>query len=227
MSRFVKLDGRLGKYAQVSEDGQEATRREPELNYNLAAVRVEPPVPTDRAYFEVLITGFTAKWSGSLKLRFCADEEAAMKRLKEDDIDCGQDPTTGAVPVTVGMRIGLYRDPESGDCLYFRDGEQFGQWIDGKASTTARWLIPIVNLYARTTAVRFVHTHIEWSPETHREFPVAFRRVVKTLLLCHRRQGVDGNLLATLPKFVLLDIIVMLGDTTNAVRMPPIPARRI
>jgi hypothetical protein len=45
---------------------------------------------------------------------------------------------------------------------------------------------------------------------------------VKTLLLCHRRQEVDGNLIATLPKFVLLDIFAILGTMYDAARIPAI-----
>lgn len=213
----MKLDPVVSKNSVISEDGQTASRDSPSTSYHNSAVTLNRPIPVinGRAYFEVLINEpWMGTWSGSLKIKFFDQ----IGGISEDLLENGSDPTCGDAKILPGMLIGVLFDKKQNKMQYFRNGEPFDRPFDPRLPLHSDHLWPVVYLYARTVSVSLVQPP-EWSTETHRDFPQEFKMIVKTLLLCHRRQ--DGNLVSNLPKFVLLDeIFPFLGDLYAVGRVP-------
>lgn len=223
MRRFVKIGNPRGERAVISPDGQRARRTEPVRYYDCATVCVEPAFDprVGPCYFEVAILEHGASWSGSVKLRFTETDPQQISKVAGPD-EPTNDTRHPGVDFVVGTRIGLLL--EAGRSVYF---------VNGKRLAVVEFLpdvpmdVPlhgIVDVYAKCIEVMLVQP-LAWSEKVHAQFPAEFRSIAKTLLLCHRRQE-PPNLVSTLPKFVLLDIISLLGDHYGAFRLPEDVLRR-
>jgi hypothetical protein len=124
----------------------------------------------------------------------------------------------------VGTRLGMLYDCDMHLAQYFHQGEPYNKPFRYANPLPEDTLLHgLVEVYGKSVEVRLVHgTQLEWTTETHREFPEDFRQIVKTLLLCHRCQATEGNLVAMLPKFLLLEFFVILGELYHAARIPTI-----
>ena len=169
--------------------------------FDRAVVLIEKPFLPDSAYFEILITKVVPMWTGGVMLRFVTDLKFASEHNS-----AGDEPIDN-ITLKPGDVVGLLRDKEGKSCYYY-NGQPIGEikWLE-KLPTNAP-LFAVIDIYGQTEEI-CLSTLPEWSIQSHHQFPSTFKRVVKELLLIHRR---EGNLLATLPKFVLFDLIAILAQ---------------
>jgi hypothetical protein len=221
---LIKIDDKLSKNTEITEDGKGAERRDAMEVFNNAFVGIDVPYELDQCYYEVCVTkAIEDKWAGSIRMYFVPD----LANIAGGDL-VASGTTCGRPQIPTGARIGLLFSPRLGTCCYFKDGQPFGapfsylSIVNRSKPEHPRRLYGVFEIYGRCAAVRLLHTHATWSPETHAEFPLEFRRTVRVLLLCHRRQdgGSGENLIASLPKFVLFDIFVLLADLYDSAQIP-------
>lgn len=215
--KIVKLETSEGQRAVISDDGKNAFRNNCEQCYNLATVVLSKPfAPTERLQVNLFVRKICSKWAGNVCVRFVKDP----KLVKDLPLTASSDPTSD---VGVGDLVTYHQDRTTGVCSYFVNGKCVGdvKWGSGMPDDPSQGpVFAVIDMYGCCGAIELCEPLV-WSTETHLQFPPEFRAAVKTLLLCHRRQ--DGNLISTLPKFVLLDLFGILGDLHETYPLPKIP----
>jgi hypothetical protein len=212
--RLVRVPSAAGERVVIKKDGQAAERGQAGDHYNGGTVMLDRPFGLDEALrVGFVVTGVRPKWAGNVCVRFVR-EPAAVKDLP---LTARYDPTH---ELALGDRIECHMN-RTGTITYYRNGALLGHTVFDKKHPNEPadvLLYCVIDLYAQTAAIELAEP-VLWSPQTHSAFPPQFRAIVCAILLCHRRQ--DGNLMSTLPKFVLFDVFVALGELYGAFRFPP------
>lgn len=194
--------------ARVSDDGLRVARETSESHYNCGTAVVERQFPPHCCHYEVLVTKVSkGAWSGAVSLRFY-DKIDHIQRICAEDEPIHQLKSG----VHVGDRVAAMLD-DQGRTVSFLNGRNIGIARGLPVMPTNVPLWGVVDVYGSTEEVELAVSPT-WSTETHHKFPQQFRRMIFELLLIHRR---EGNLLSTLPKWVLLDIFWILAS----IEVPP------
>ena len=211
---------------EISEDGQFATRKSPTMKFDRAWVEIDKPFQVSKedgsVSFEVMITRFQKGWSGNLKMRLVEDCE----KVCDEELEVNNEPVIGGVDLEEGTRVRFVRK-SNGESVYLFNGEEVGkvEWQKPSGKQTAaptKALFGMVHVYAKTSGIRLIEP-MNWSTETHQMFPKEFKKIVISMLMCHRRQ--DGNLVSSLSKFVLMDVFSILGGLYCV--LPPLPKQLV